>query len=125
MNQPIRNFTKHPSGLFLRATFGQHTPGNPWVKLLRQCPQENINFKFSVCPTFFKSGQEMVFNRFNFSSYYADKCSSLQNICAREKTILQKKAKTTTTKKNQTSNIHSQFIYIFLLPCGEWISKGP
>ena len=51
MNQPIRNFTKHPSGLFLRATFGQHTPGNPWVKLPRQCPQENINFKFSVCQT--------------------------------------------------------------------------
>lgn len=39
MNQPIRNFTKHPSGLFLRATFGQHTLGNTWLKFPRQSPQ--------------------------------------------------------------------------------------
>lgn len=40
----------------------------------------------------------MVLNCLNFSSYYADKCSSLRNICTRKKN-LQKKAKTTTTKK--------------------------
>jgi len=54
INQPIRNFTKHPSGLFLRATFG-----NPWVKLPRQSPQATYlallrrlisNFQFAKLP---------------------------------------------------------------------------